>query len=96
MKSSKKADLDRKNVKENSLSKELRSILSQLDQNEYIFQDGDSVTTKLIMVCGRNEKENLSKKDKSEISRSLANKRLLDLANSYLDNLRQEARIVFK
>jgi len=48
------------------------------------------------MVCGRNEKENLSKKDKSEISRSLANKRLLDLANSYLDNLRQEARIVFK
>ena len=96
MKSSKKADLDRKNVKENSLSKELRSILSQLDQNEYIFQDGDSVTTKLIMVCGRNEKENLSKKDKSELSRSLANKRLLDLANSYLDNLRQEARIVFK
>ena len=96
MKSSKKAELDRKNVKENSLSKELRSILSQLDQNEYIFQDGDSVTTKLIMVCGRNEKENLSKKDKSEISRSLANKRLLNLANSYLDNLRQEARIVFK
>jgi peptidyl-prolyl cis-trans isomerase SurA len=96
MKSSKKAELDRKNVKENSVSKGLRSILSQLDQNEYIFQDGDSVTTKLIMVCGRNEKENLSKKDKSEISRSLANKRLLNLANSYLDNLRQEARIVFK
>ena len=96
MKNSKKAELDRKNVRENSVSKELKSILLQLDQNEYIFQDGDSFTTKLIMVCGRNEKESLSKKDKNEISRSLANKRLLNLANSYLDNLRQEARIVFK
>ena len=86
----------RKNVRENSVSKELKSILSNLDQNEYILQDGDSFTTKLIMVCGRSEKENLSKSDMNEISRSLANKRLLSLANSYLENLRQEARIVFK
>ena len=34
--------------------------------------------------------------DINKISRSLANKRLLNLANSYLENLRQEARIVFK
>ena len=48
------------------------------------------------MVCGRSEKENLSKSDMNDISRSLANKRLLSLANSYLENLRQEARIVFQ
>ena len=96
LKGTKKAELERKNVKANSLSKELRSILAKLDQNEFIFQDDDSFTSKLIMVCGRSEKENLSKKDMNEISRSLANKRLFNLANSYLENLRQEARIVFK
>ena len=32
----------------------------------------------------------------NEINQIIANKRLLSLANSYLDNLRQEARIVFK
>jgi hypothetical protein len=48
------------------------------------------------MVCGRSEKEKLSTGDINEISRTIANKRLLSLANSYLDNLRQEARIVFK
>ena len=95
-KSTKKAELERKNVKENSVSKELKNILAELDQNEFIFQDDDSFTSKLIMVCGRSEKENLSKSDMNEISRSIANKRLLSLANSYLENLRQEARIVFK
>ena len=96
LKSSQKAELKRKNVRENSVSKELRNILTELDQNEFIFQDYDSFTSKLIMVCERSEKENLSKSDVNEISRSLANKRLLSLANSYLENLRQEARIVFK
>jgi len=96
LKSSQKAELKRKNVRENSVSKELRNILTELDQNEFIFQDDDSFTSKLIMVCGRSEKENLSKSDMNEISRSIANKRLLSLANSYLENLRQEARIVFK
>ena len=37
LKSSQKAELKRKNVRENSVSKELKSILSQLDQNEFIF-----------------------------------------------------------
>jgi peptidyl-prolyl cis-trans isomerase SurA len=91
-----KAELERKNVLENSVKKELRNILAELDQNEFIFQNDDSFTSKLIMVCGRSEKENLSKSDMNEISRSTANKRLLSLANSYLENLRQEARIVFK
>ena len=96
LKDAKQAELIRNNVKENSLSKNLKNILSQLDENEFIFQNGDDITSDLVMVCGRSEKENLSKSDTINISRSLANKRLLSLANSYLENLRQEARIVFK
>ena len=64
--------------------------------NEFVFKDNEGTTSKLIMVCKRNEKENLSKGDISEMKRSLANKRLFNLANSYLENLRQEARIIFK
>ena len=90
------AEISRNNVKENLLSKELKNILSELDENEFTIQDNDNFTSKVIMVCGRTEKENLSKSDISDISRRLANKRLFNLANSYLENLRQEARIVFK
>ena len=96
VKSTSESELNRKNEKENSLSKELRNTLSELDQNEFVLKDQDGITSKLLMVCGRNETENLSKTDMNEISRSLANKRLLSLANSYLENLRQEARIIFK
>ena len=96
LKDAKQAELIRNNVKENSLSKNLKNILSQLDENEFIFQNGDDITSDLVMVCGRSENENLSKSETINISRSLANKRLLSLANSYLENLRQEARIVFK
>jgi peptidyl-prolyl cis-trans isomerase SurA len=92
----KKADLKRNNVMENSLSKELNNVLSELDKNEFIIQENDSTAAKLFMVCGRSEKEKLSTGDINKISRTIANKRLLSLANSYLDNLRQEARIVFK
>ena len=48
------------------------------------------------MLCGRQEKKTLSKNEVNEIYRSLANKRLLGLADTYLQKLRQEARIVFK
>ena len=90
------AEISRNNVKENLLSKELKNILSELDENEFTIKDNDNFTSKVIMVCGRTEKENLSKSDISDISRRLTNKRLFNLANSYLENLRQEARIVFK
>ena len=92
----KEAKLKRNNVIESSLSKKLKNTLSELDKNEFIFHGNDDSITEVIMVCGRSEKENLSTGDISKISRINANKRLLSLANSYLDNLRQEARIVFK
>jgi len=92
----KNTELFRKNVKVRSLSKNIKSILSNLDENEFIFDHTDSANSKLIMVCGRSKKEILTKSDLNEINRSYINKRLLSLANSYLENLRQEARIVFK
>ena len=92
----KNTELFRKNVKVRSLTKNIKSILSNLDENEFIFDHTDSVTSKLIMVCGRSKKETLTQSDLDEINRSYVNKRLLSLANSYLENLRQEARIVFK
>ena len=48
------------------------------------------------MVCGRDKKENTSESDTNEIERSNVKKRMFNLANSYLENLRQEAHIVFK
>ena len=92
----KNTELFRKNVKVRSLTKNIKSILSNLDENEFIFDHTDSATSKLIMVCGRSKKETLTQSDLDEINRSYVNKRLLSLANSYLENLRQEARIVFK
>lgn len=90
------AELIRKSSKENSLPENLKAILSELDENEFTIQDNNTDITNLIMVCGRSQQENLSKSDMSKIKRSIANKRLLSLANSYIENLRQEARIVFK
>ena len=94
--STKNAELVRKNVEVRSLSKNIKSILSNLDENEFIFDDTDSAMSKLLMVCRRSEKETFSQNDLNEINRSNVNKRLLSLSNSYLENLRQEARIVFK
>ena len=94
--STKNAKLVRKNVKIRSLAKNIKSTLSNLDENEFIFDDTEGSTSKLIMVCGRSKKETLSQTDINEINSSYVNKRLLSLANSYLENLRQEARIVFK
>ena len=68
----------------------------KLDQNEFVLKDHDGFTSKLLWFVGATRKKIYQKADINEISRSLANKRLLSLANSYLENLRQEARIVFK
>ena len=94
-KSIKNTELIRKNVKVGSLSKNFTSTLAGLDENEFIFDDNNA-TSKLIMVCGRDKKENSSESDVNEIERSNINKKMFDLANSYLENLRQEAHIVFK
>ena len=91
----KNTKLIRKNVKVGSLSKNFASTLAELDENEFIFDDNNA-TSKLIMVCGRDQKENPSESNANEIESSNLNKTMFNLANSYLENLRQEAHIVFK
>ena len=94
-KSTKNTKLIRKNVKVGSLPKNFTSTLAELDENEYIFDDNNA-TSKLIMVCGRDQKEKPLESDANEIESNNVNKRMFNLANSYLENLRQEAHIVFK
>ena len=94
-KSTKNTELIRKNVKVGSLPKNFTSTLAELDENEYIFDDNNA-TSKLIMVCGRDQKEKPLESDANEIESNNVNKRMFNLANSYLENLRQEAHIVFK
>ena len=77
------------------LRKNLISSLAELDENEFIFDDNNA-TSKLIMVCGRDQKERPLESDANEIESNNVNKRMFNLANSYLENLRQEAHIVFK
>ena len=94
-KSTKNTKLIRKNVKVGSLPKNFTSTLAELDENEFIFDDNNA-TSKLIMVCGRDQKEKPLESDANEIESNNVNKRMFNLANSYLENLRQEAHIVFK
>ena len=49
----KKADLLHENANVASLSKSKKSTLSNLDENEFIFNDIDGNREKLIMLCGR-------------------------------------------
>lgn len=90
------SELKRKKVKENSLTKELKNILSDLDENEFILRKNDTEKFQLIMVCGRSENENISKSEIRKMNQTIADKMLLSLANSYLEKLHQEARIIFK
>ena len=60
------SELKRKKVKENSLTKELKNILSDLDENEFILRKNETETSQLLMVCGRSKNEKMSKKETTE------------------------------
>mgnify|MGYP001273255307 CR=1 FL=1 len=89
----KNSQLKRNNLKAANISKSLKKTLGSLDTNEFILENTENGTTKLVMVCGRKETETLSSQDISQINQIIANKRLYSLADSYIDNLRQEAVI---
>ncbi len=89
----KNSQLKRSSSNEAKLSKSLKKTLSYLDENEFILENIKNGKTKLVMVCGRKETETLSSQDINEINRIIANKRLYSLADSYIENLRQEAVI---
>lgn len=92
----KNSELNKSKIELKALSKTLRRDLDTLDENEFVLKTSDEKTTKLIMVCERNQAENLSNEEIRNINQSIANKRLYSLANSYIDNLRQEAVIIYK
>ena len=95
-KKAKGSKLIRNKTKLAAISKSLKTKLEFLDANEFNFEDRERSITTLLMVCERSEKEQLSTEEIKKINQSVANKRLFSLANSYIDNLLQEAVVVFK
>ena len=87
--------LKRKTVKRAEIDGPTRNILTNLDENEYVIATQGSTTT-LIMMCSRSQILDLEKQDLAQIRDGLLNQRLGSYADSYLENLRDDARIVYK
>ena len=92
----KKSEINRTKAKIKSLSKSLKLVLSKLDENEFALIRENDQRTQLIMVCKRQKEIKLSNNKIKDFDSSNSNKRLLNLANSYIENLRHKAQIVYK
>ena len=87
--------LDRASSALNKIDAEIRAIVARLDSLEKHVQSfGDQ--SLFVMVCGRNALAQGSEADLEKIRFGLRNKRLAGYAEGYLENLRQDARIVEK
>ncbi len=87
--------LKRKTVKRAEIDGPTRNILTNLDENEYVIATQEPTTT-LIMMCSRSQILDLQEQDLAQIRDGLLNQRLGSYADSYLENLRDDARIVYK
>ncbi len=87
--------LKRKTVKRAEIDGPTRNILTNLDENEYEISTQGPTTT-LIMMCSRSQTLDLEEQDLAQIRDGLLNQRLGSYADSYLENLRDDARIVYK
>jgi len=87
--------LKRETVKRMDIDGPTRSILSNLDENEFVIATQGTTTT-LMMMCSRSQTLNLEEQDLAKIRDGLLNQRLGSYADSYLENLRDDARIVYK
>lgn len=77
------------------IKSDIRSVVARLDRQEKEFLSiGDQIL--MVMVCGRNTLAQNSATDLEEIRFGLRNKRLAGYAEGYLENLRQDARIIEK
>ena len=73
----------------------IRKVVARLDQQEKEFLSfGDQ--TLMVMVCGRNTLTQDAATNREQIRFGLRNKRLAGYAEGYLENLRQDARIIEK
>jgi peptidyl-prolyl cis-trans isomerase SurA len=70
-------------------------VLKNLDENEYVITTQGKTTT-LIMMCRRSQILDLEEQDLAQIRDGLLNKRLSSYADSYLENLRDDALIVYR
>ena len=84
--------LDRQSQIPSEIPQSLTNQLSQLDENELVKLDN----TSLIMLCARTATLDTDATDLEAIRTGLRNKRLESLAEGYLQQLRQEARITFQ
>ena len=87
--------LKRETVKRAEIDGPTRNILTNLDENEYVIETQGSTTT-LIMMCSRSQILDLEEQDLAQIRDGLLSQRLGSYADSYLENLRDDARIVYK
>ena len=77
------------------IDSDIRQVVARLDQQEKDFLSlGDQ--TLMVMVCGRNTFSQDPATDLEKIRFGLRNKRLAGYAEGYLENLRQDARIIEK
>lgn len=87
--------LKRQTIKRSEIDGATRAVLNNLDKNEYVIAPQGSTTT-LVMLCSRSQALELEEQDLAKIRDGLLNQRLGSYADSYLENLRDDARIVFK
>ena len=87
--------LKRETVKRAEIDGPTRNVLTNLDENEYVIATQGRTTT-LIMMCSRSQILDLEEQDLAKIRDGLLNQRLGSYADSYLENLRDDARIVYK
>ena len=87
--------LSRKSMLVKNIQSDLAEILSLLDRHEkYFFSKAGKST--LVMLCGRTYLASQTSKNLDAIRTGLRNKRLESFAAGYLENLRQDARIIEK
>ena len=87
--------LSRKSMPVKNIQTDLAEILNLLDRHEkYFFSKGSKST--LVMLCGRADLASQTLQNLDAIRTGLRNKRLESFATGYLENLRQDARIIEK
>ena len=77
------------------IATDLQSVLTPLDDNEFIVQNTGNWIA-LTMLCGRAPNLDVEAIDMAQIRTGLRNQRLDNFAKGYLENLRDDARIVYK
>lgn len=87
--------LTRESLAPSDIPSAQRDLLAPLDDNEFVVQVAQPVTT-LTMLCARVPNLDTEAIDLAQIRDGLRSKRLESFANGFLENLRDDARIIYK